>query len=109
MSDQAELMDQTVNTLAKAGFQSIRLGLMIGAKDFIIDKNDLSYSFSFPRPVGGGPNRCTIQYKLDDTFTMILARAHGAKYTVLKTIDGLYTDQLVRAFEHETKLYLTLR
>jgi hypothetical protein len=109
MSDRAELMNQTMNLLAQVGFKPSRLNLMIGAKDFITDQKNLSYSFSFPRPMGGGPNRCTIQYKLDDTFTMILARSHGTKYTILKTMDGLYTDQLVRAFEISTKLYLTLR
>lgn len=109
MSDRAELMDQTVKLLAQVGFKPSRLNLMIGAKDFMTNQKDLSYSFSFPRPMGGGPNRCTIQYKLDDTFTMILARSHGAKCTVLKTMDGLYTDQLVHAFETSTKLYLTLR
>ena len=81
-----------------------RLKCMVAADCFGTSGNDLSFKFK------GSKIANYIKIKLNnmDLYDVEFGKIWGTKYTVVKTVDGLYFDQLVPVFENTTKLYLSL-
>ncbi len=88
-----------------------RLALMIGAKDWVGGENYLQFGFKGSR----WANKCTVTLDANDTYTMEFFKFPRDPMKITKTSfnavssdDGLYCDMLVKVFESETGLYLSL-
>jgi hypothetical protein len=53
-------------------------------------------------------NYVKIVLEPSDTYTVTFGRIHGAKYSVLSTVEGVYCDTLRAVFESETGLHTSL-
>lgn len=96
-------------TLLKQMGGSSRLKAMIGAKDFLSYKNNLQFKFSNGR-IKDKPNYIDIELdKGSDTYTVEFGRISrgGLDYKRLRTVDGIYADQLKSLFERHTGLRLS--
>lgn len=79
-----------------------RLKVMIGAKNFSTSEKALG--FQFPNPKRSLGNRVRIVLDPSDTYTMEFY--NGMK--LVKKVDGLHAEDLKKAFEKQTGLYLSL-
>jgi hypothetical protein len=89
-----------------------RLTAMIGARHFYHTNNGNTLCFQFPNRLRSKPNHIKITLTGMDDYTIEFGRIVNKKstpvYKVVKTLQGIYCDQLVDIFEAETGLYLTL-
>lgn len=84
-----------------------RLKVMIGAKDFLYSSEDTYLSFKFMKG-NQGINYCNIRLNGSDLYELTFGKIRGHNYTVIKTYDDIYCDQLKSIFESTTGLYLSL-
>ena len=95
-----------------------RLSMFVGAKGFCSDDGGRTLIFKFPNKARSKPNRIKVTLTAMDDYIVEFGRIGRKKdkgyglmvptYKVLKTIEGVYCDQLMDIFETETGLYLTL-
>lgn len=81
-----------------------RLRAFTGAHSFVRGEADVR--FVWPQQVRSKPNALVVRLRGDDTYTMEFSRVGKGGMTILKTLDGVYCDQLVSLFEKETGLFL---
>lgn len=82
-----------------------RLKAMINARDFTFDeKGTLQFRFSsYPKA-----NIARFVLTAMDDYTLEFWKVSKSNQQLVKSIDGLYFDQLKPVFEEETGLYLSL-
>lgn len=83
-----------------------RLSAMIGAKNFLM--LDDGVSFQFPNRLRSKPNYCKVTLDPRDTYTVTLGRIKNGDLPKSQTFEGIYADTLVGLIERETGLYLSL-
>jgi len=98
-----EIAEIILQQLGGAG----RLKCMIGAKDFSYSSGDTYLSFKFMKG-DLGINYLKIRLNAMDTYDLEFGKIVKHNYTVIKTYDDIYCDQLKSIFEETTKLYLSL-
>lgn len=81
-----------------------RLGLFVGANNFMADNNALS--FRFKAKAKNRANYIKISLNAADLYDVEFGRIHGDSYKVVSTESNLYCNQLIEQFERETGLYL---
>ena len=84
-----------------------RIALMIGVKGSFMGLEN-GVSFKFKAKAKDGINYCKITLNGLDLYDIEFGRVHGINYTVKKTFDDIYCDQLIKTFEGATGLYLHL-
>lgn len=94
------------NILKVIGSQS-RLSAMIGAKDFVAIDSGLQFGL---KRASNKINKIVIRLNSMDTYDVEFGNYSKSKmeYKTVKTIDGLYFDQLKSVIESTTGLYLSL-
>lgn len=95
-----------------------KLAAMIGARDVFSDDGGKAIVFKFPNRKKSAPNYVKIKLSASDTYDIEFGRTGMKKdpdfsikvpsYKKLKTIKGVYAEDLVDVFERETGLYLRL-
>jgi hypothetical protein len=97
---------QIANTILGQMGGAGRLGAMVGASMFVGGDNSLSFKFKGCTKA----NKCRVTLDADDTYTVdfFKLKNHGLDCTVLKSVNGIYADQLRRLFEQTTGLALSL-
>lgn len=87
-----------------------RLIIMIGAREFRVDEDRSSFSFRYmPSPTTSGRQRTNlvkISLAPDDTYTMRFYNFGRGSISLVKTVEMVYCDSLVSAFEDVTGLNL---
>lgn len=83
-----------------------RLGVMIGAKDFVAVENGVRFRFTAKNKISA--NLCTITLNGKDLYDIKFERMHGYKISTKKELNDIYNDQLTELFEKTTGLYLSL-
>jgi hypothetical protein len=81
-----------------------RLKAFVGAHSFTL--GDLDVRFVWPMQARSKPNALIVRLCGDDTYTLEFSRVGKGETKILKTLEGIYFDQLVELFEKETGLYL---
>lgn len=84
---------------------------MIGAKNLAAhneQRGALSFRHMKSNVEGKPVNYFKVVLNEDDTYDVEFGWIRGTKYTVRKSVQGIYNDQLQEVFQEETKLYLTL-
>lgn len=98
-------------TLKQLGGRN-RLKAMIGAKDIFSDDGGKSLVFKFPNRLKSKPNYVKITLTGRDDYDIEFGRITKKKgipeYKKLKTLNGVYADQLVSVFKDQTGLDLRL-
>lgn len=84
-----------------------RFLVMTGARNLVSDTKNNALMFKIGRNKSKA-NYVKIRLNSMDTYDMLFARIHGAKYTELKEYEGLYGDQLQTVFTDYTGLYTRL-
>lgn len=87
-----------------------RLGIMIGAKNFMVSENSLS--FKHMRAVGSLKHATThVRITLDpsDTYTVEFIRVRGCDCIVERMVSDVYADSLRELFIRTTGLALSIR
>ncbi len=79
---------------------------MIGAYNLVGDANSLSFRFKATAKLS--MNFCKITLTPMDLYDFELGRVRAGKYTQVYQVSGTYEDQLVKIFEQETGLCLSL-
>lgn len=98
----------TAQTILKQLGGANRLVAMVGARDLMHDSKG-SLSFKFPNRQRSKPNYVKISLdRGSDTYTVEFGRTGKLSYKKIKTVDGIYADQLIDLFERTTGLYLRL-
>ena len=88
-----------------------RIRAMTGAKTFVVDPSGVS--FRFPNRGARKPNYVCVALDLaTDTYSVefgrIFKKGGVPTYAKLASFNGIYCDALVRLFEDQTGLYLSL-
>ena len=93
-------------TIIKQMGGTVRLGLMIGAHDFVGDCESVQFGFKGSRKA----NKCRIILEPTDTYRLELWKYSKRTFQaeLASEFDGLYWDALKPTFESETGLYLSL-
>jgi hypothetical protein len=105
----ADNAKQVADTIAKQMGGYGRLKAMLGARDFLYDKNPPSFQFKFPNKAKGKPNFVKIIYDVgQDLYDIEFGRIRGTSYKKIKTYSSIYANQLKKLFEKTTGLYLSL-
>lgn len=73
---------------------------MTGAKNFV--GSDDYLMFSIGRGAKNSINKVKITLDSNDTYTVEFAKMRGINYTVVKTVSGIYFDQLQAVFKRNT-------
>lgn len=81
-----------------------RLKAMIGAKDFMGDAYSLTFKWAAPSQA----NALTVQLTTDDTYTMTFMKLRGRTVKVVRAVTDAHAEDLVRIFQIETGLALSL-
>jgi hypothetical protein len=81
-----------------------KLQMMIGAKDFLKDKNSLSFKFKGSKKA----NYVKITLNPKDLYDVSFKKIRGMKVTDVKDFKDLDVSQLKPTFEKTTELYLSL-
>jgi hypothetical protein len=87
---------------------------MLGAKHLSAlpaDKEKGTYggfSFRTGRVAAGKANHVHIELNGMDTYNLTFFKIHGRSFKTIKTIEGVYVDQLHESIEHYTGLYTSL-
>jgi hypothetical protein len=99
-------MNEILTTL----YNQMRLGklfVMVGASHQSYSNTENRINFKFK--MNSKMNHCTIQYNYGhDDYTMIFSKVGSVNFKTVKTINGLYFDQLNKTFEEVTGLYTSL-
>lgn len=85
-----------------------RLAAMVGAKNFTFSSDDYYAAFKWVAKSKNKANYIKIKLNGKDLYDVEFGRVYGTKYTVKSTHIDVYADQLVKLFETETGLYLSL-
>ena len=85
-----------------------RLGMMIGAKDFV--GGDKSLQFAVGRGAKDGINKIIVTLGADDTYTVEFGAYSPRKFEYAKktSFSGVYADNLKSVIESTTGFYLSL-
>lgn len=86
-----------------------RLSVMIGAKYFAHDNNGTTLSFRFAGCSKMNHVKITLNSMdlYDIEFIKVRRATAKVPFSTVKTIEGVYAEDLIRIFESATKLYLT--
>lgn len=86
-----------------------RFIVMTGAKNlFAVDGNALSFQLPGKGFAREGINHVWVELSADDTYKISFGRFWGTRYKVLKTLTGVYCDQLRDVFTDVTGLETSL-
>lgn len=83
-----------------------RLSGFIGAKNFCIVEKGVTFRWS-----GKSKNKTNflkVTLNGSDLYDVEFCRLYAMKFTVIETFENLFFDQLIKTFEEQTGLYLTL-
>ena len=84
-----------------------RLKAMLGARNFLLDKDALE--FSIPSNFAKHSiNRLRIRLNWNDLYVVTFSRVRAGKTKVLGEFSDIYADTLKNVIERETGLYLSL-
>lgn len=101
MSD-SERNLEIANTILRQMGGTGRLGLMVGAKNFVAIEDGVRFKIG-----NRSINRIEIRLNGKDLYDMKFLRIWGSKTTVKAEHEDVYADMLVDLFEKETGLYLS--
>lgn len=83
--------------------------VMTGAKNLVAHSNALSFKLpSTPHFVRDGINYVKVTLTDADDYTLEFGRVWGHSYKVIRTTDGIYSDQLRETFTNVTGLDTSL-
>ena len=87
--------------------------VMIGASNFLGEnRGNGALSFKFKakghKVAGKCPNWIRITLDADDTYSIEYGRIHGFNFDILRTVSGIYADQMHAEIETTTGLRLSL-
>ena len=91
-------------TILKQLGGAYRLMSFTGANNFIAEKNGVSFRIK-NRKV----NYVKITLNSMDTYDIIFGRIYGVNFSIVKELHGIYNDQLIEVFEHNTGMYLRFK
>jgi hypothetical protein len=93
------------NILQAMGTNQAKLSMMIGAKNFALTDNGLSFKFKS----SNGMNYIKIELNGKDLYDVEYGSARGTSYKVKNRSEDLYFDMLKNDIEQTIRLYLSLR
>ena len=99
-------MSTVSDTILKQLGGAARLQAMIGVKQFTGNKDNLVVKWTARSKNGANCVRVTLEPS--DTYKVEFLSLRGTKITPKGTTEGLYADDLIRHFERETGLLLSL-
>ena len=96
--------DSVPNTILSQLGGGRRLGMFLGAKEYVCSEDSLS--FRFTARGAKGINKVNVRLDPSDTYTVQFFRATKAGVKLVTEESDVYCDQLVSVLEQKTGLYL---
>lgn len=101
------MSDLTVaNTILEQMGGTLRLKMMIGAKNFL--GTSTAVFFRWAAKAKNGANTLRVTLLPSDTYKVDFSRARAGTSKAIESLEDVYAEDLIRLFEEKTGLYLRL-